>query len=355
MSKQVSTIILVLLFSLVASGCGLFGDQESLDPPQDVSYLEEVDELESLDEESKANETTEEETSATETVMTELYLINEEGLVVAQTLPLPKTEGVAAQALEYLVDDGPVMNILPNGFRPVLPAGTEMSVDVKDGVAIVDFSKEFLNYHPDDEKRILQAITWTLTQFDSIDKIELRVNGQPLSEMPVNGTPISEEGLSRKDGINLDISGIVDITNSNPITVYYLAQNGDQFYYVPVTKRVESGKGHLVEAVVKELVNGPPLTTNLVTMFLPDVKLVEQPRIQDGTVTLNFNEALFGGFGEQIVSEQLLHSLVLSLTEIEGIESVVVTVNGQGDLLTETGKSLSEPVSRPDAVNTIGL
>ena len=47
-------------------------------------------------------------------------------MVVPQTFELPKTESAAKQALEYIVKDGPVSEILPNGFQAVLPAGTEI-------------------------------------------------------------------------------------------------------------------------------------------------------------------------------------------------------------------------------------
>jgi germination protein M len=43
---------------------------------------------------------------------------------------------------------------------------------------------------------------------------------------------------------------------------------------------------------------------------------------------------------------------VLSLTEQQGIESVAVTVNGEAELVTESGQKLSEPVTRPEKVNT---
>ncbi|MGD6840770.1 GerMN domain-containing protein, partial [Bacillus thuringiensis] len=129
---------------------------------------------------------------------------------------------VAKQAIEYLVKNGPVENVLPNGFRAVLPADTQVTVDIKEGTAIADFSPEFNNYQPEDEQRILQSVTWTLTQFDSVEKVELRVNGYPLTEMPVNGTPIDEKGLTRKVGINVDTSGVVDPTSTKPLTVYYV-------------------------------------------------------------------------------------------------------------------------------------
>ncbi len=93
-------------------------------------------------------------TSLANTVMRELYLIDKNGYVAAQTLPLPNSEGTAKQALEYLVQGGPVSEILPNGFRAVLPADTTVNVDIKkDGTAVADFSKEFKNYKKKTNKK----------------------------------------------------------------------------------------------------------------------------------------------------------------------------------------------------------
>ena len=163
---------------------------------------------------------------------TELYLFDKNGYVVPQTLSLPKTDSVAKQALEYLVQNGPVTDILPNGFKAVLPADTKVTVNVKDKVATVDFSNEFKNYKPEDEIGILQSVTWTLTQFDSIDKVKLQMNGYQLEEMPVNGTPMGDE-LTRNDGINLDVSDSGDITNTKPVTVYYVGgEKGHTIMYL---------------------------------------------------------------------------------------------------------------------------
>src|SRR5699024_1843827 len=96
-----------------------------------------------------------------EKVERELYLIDADGMVASQTLDLPKSKEVATQAMEYLVKEGPVTPILPNGFEAVLPAETEiLGLNLKeDGTMIVDVSTEFKNYEPEDELKILQAMT----------------------------------------------------------------------------------------------------------------------------------------------------------------------------------------------------
>jgi germination protein M len=356
MSKKAKVIVLstVLSSSMLLTGCGLFGGDkavEEIDPPKDVSYVEDAKQLEMAGD--KENKEPQQEEGAVETVKTELYLIDKKGYVVPQTMQLPKTEGVAMQALEYLVEGGPVSNMMPNGFRAVLPADTKV-LGVKleqDGTIIADFSPEFSNYKAEDELKILQSITWTLTQFNNVERVKVRINGYDKEVMPVNNTPISD-GLSRADGINLDHGDSVDITRTKSATLYYLAQSGDQTYYVPVTKRISANMKDPFTAVVHELIEGPSLKSGLVSDFNADVELLNHPKYENGTLTLNFNESIYGNMEGSKVSDHVLQSLVLSLTEQPGVESVAVQVNGENKLLKEDGTKLTEPVVRPVDVNT---
>lgn len=347
-NKKATIVSAVFVSSVLLSGCGLFGGngKEQIDPPKSVAY----DEGQEAETKTDA-ETGGKEQGVTGTIQTELYLVNKDGLVVPQTLVLPKTESVATQALQYLVKGGPVTEMLPNGFMAVLPADTKVSVNIADGVATVDFSKEFKDYKAEEETQILESVTWTLTQFDSVEKVKFQMNGHELNEMPVNGTPIGES-YSRSKGINLDTSDVTDIRNTKSLTVYYVGGNEDSYYYVPVTKRVSNTEQDSLQAVVKELVKGPNFAFNLDSDFLADVKLLEEPKIENGKVTLNFNEAVYSNFEEKSISKHLLNALVLSLTEQKGIESVAITVNGKADIVNEDGEKMTEPVTRPQKVNT---
>jgi germination protein M len=346
-NKTTALVSAVFASTVLLSGCGLFGSevQKKIDPPKDVTISKDSGKI------SASKEASASKSDVQETVKTELYLIDKDGYVVPQTMPLPKTSSVAAQALEYLVADGPISEMLPNGFRAVLPAGTDVSVNIKDGVASVDFSKEFKNYKKADEMKILQSITWTLTQFPSVKNVKLSMAGTVLTKMPVGGSPVSEN-LSRASGINLDTSDVMDITNTKPLTVYYIGGEEGSYYYVPVTRRISNNVKDPVTAVVDELVKGPSQSSNLVSEFMSDVKLLEAPKVENGKVTLNFNENIFGSFEEKVISQHLLDSLVLSLTEQTGIEQVAVLVKGEAKLVNEKGKKLTEPVSRPEKVNT---
>ncbi|WP_017726678.1 GerMN domain-containing protein [Halalkalibacterium ligniniphilum] len=362
LKKGVPAFIIVSALTISACSVGSDETMNEMDTPP-VNYVEEGDSLgleddeqsEGLTEDGEGNEDAsgKEQPGAEATEMTtrELYLLDENGLVVPQALQLPKQEGVLKQSLEYLVEDGPVTNLLPNGFRAVLPPGTEVDVNLtEDGVAIADFSNEFKEYKAEDELKVLQAITWTLTQFDNVEKVQIRINGYEQDKMPVNGTPIGD-GMSRANGINIETDNVVDVVSSKEVTLYFLAQSGENTYYVPVTRRVNATSDELT-AAVEELLKGPSHYSNLVTDFRQGVALLEEPQNEDGVVTLNFNEALLSQLQSTAVSEKALNMLALTLTEQEGIEKVAIQVNGESNALNESGQLLAEPVTRPTQVNT---
>jgi germination protein M len=335
--------LLLLSVSLLVTGCGLGGKDagKELDPPK-VNYVEEG---QSLDKKNKA-------VSAEKTHKRQLFLFDSNGMVVPQVLALPKNDETAKQVLQYLVKDGPITNLIPNGFQAVLPADTEvLSVQIKNGTATANFSKEFTEYKAGDETKILQAITYTLTQFDNIKKVKIQIEGKNQNAMPVNQTPVGE-GVSRLDGINLENGNVADITNSELVTLYFLAQTQDQTYYVPVTRRIAKQGTDLVTATIEQLIDGPSTQSKLLTDFRTDVKLLSTPLMKDGVVTLNFNGALLDNKEESMITDEVLNSIVLSLTELPEVKKVAIQVDGKSAIFNEKGKELTAPVSRPKDVNT---
>ncbi|MCF6408694.1 GerMN domain-containing protein [Pseudalkalibacillus salsuginis] len=359
MRKKQRKIIFVSLLTgllLLMSGCGLLTEKTNneIDPPQEVNFLDDGESLEETGEDKDAlADGKDAPAGATESHQLQVYLIDENGLVVPQTMKMPSAEDPAKQVVEYLVNDGKASNYIPNGMRAVLPAGTEvLGMNIDQGTATVDFSKEFKEYAAEDELRILQSLTYTLTQFDNVHAVKIKINGEDQKVMPVNQTPIGEN-MTRADGINIETNGVVDVTGSKTVTVYFIGQNGDdEFYYVPVTRKVNSNE-NLVKATVDELLNGPSIQSGLLTDMRNEAELVSAPVEEGGVVTLDFNEAILGEQKNTAISDAVLNSLVLSLTELTGIEKVQIKVNGTNEVVSQDGKLLTEPVSRPVNVNTV--
>lgn len=326
------------------------GEQSSIeiDPPENAEAVSESKGNESTGDLIEAEDEAEEVDEVTETAARQLYLIDANGLVASQILELPLLESkeVATQVLEYLVKDGPINEVLPNGFRAVIPAGTEiLGLNLQeDGTMIVDLSEEFTEYVADDELKIVESITFTLTQFESVERVQLWVNGHPLDEMPVNGTPIGK-GYSKANGINIIQTDTIDFMDSQAVTMYYPTTHQENRYYVPVTQYVESIDDNKYQSIVDSLLEGPGFNTNIVHVFNGETMLVKEPALKDGVLELVFNEAILQDQEQAIIADEVMETIVRTLTSQESIEAVNIMVENKEKLNNENGEIYSEPVT----------
>src|SRR5690606_35507681 len=122
------------------------------------------------------------------------------------------------------VEDGAGAQTLPPGFVNLLPKGTTIKgidINPESKVATVDFSKEFNNYDPANERKIVEAVTWALTEYANVKEVKIWVEGKPLTEMPQAGLPI-DGTLSRAVGINLEKAEDAEFGQTTPVTLYFL-------------------------------------------------------------------------------------------------------------------------------------
>lgn len=347
----------LIVLSLLLGGC-LQGEQtlEEMDVPEDVTIVDEdEDERDSEEKEEEGEDPIEEEEviETDETVAREVYLMDASGMVVPQTVELPKTKSAATQALEYMVKDGPITELLPNGFQAVLPAGTEViGLNLEeDGTLIVDVSEEFKSYEENDELKILQAMTYTLTQFDSVDRIKLWINGESQEEMPVNGTPISE-GFSKSNGINIYAKDKPNLMHSKVVTIFYPKQHNDNFYHVPVTQYLNDESKDIFTSIVDALMEGPSHEVQALHVFNDETSLVNKPTLQDGVLQLEFSEEILKDEENAIIADDVMETLVRSLTEQEDVEALKIKVENQEKVVGENGTTYDKPVTKNDFIQS---
>lgn len=287
---------------------------------------------------------------AGETVQATLYFANPQGYVVPVAEPIPKVNAVATQTLQYMVKGGPGEAAARKwGLQTVLPAGTKvLGMDIKDGVARVDFSKEVLQYKtPAEERQIVDSIVWALTEFPTIKQVQILVNGRIIPSMPVAGTPVGQP-LSRAMGINLSVSGTVNPSETEKLTLYYRGGDGNHSYLVPVTKVLPEVPGtDVVKETIEQL--SQPGLQGLQSPLAGQVKVVHTAL--DGNVaTVDFDRNFWAG-GQK--PDQAVAAVVLSLAQNAHVSRVKLTVNG--DVPVIKGLDLSQPVTVPKAANRLEL
>lgn len=333
---------------LLLSGCGMFGGSSAqIDPPptdMEARMLEGLDAVE--------------QTSFTqEEALSTVYLVNEHGKLAPVALHLPEGEASLKlnRMLELLVKDGKYASLLPAGFNGILPAGSEVkAVTVKkdEKLAIVEFNKAFAGYEAADERKILEALTWTLTGTPDVEKVQLWVEGEKLNEMPVNGTPL-DRPLSRNFGINLELKAESGLSLLSPVIVYFSAATPDGVqYFVPVTRFVPAG-GDQVKLALGELLKGPQQGDGLERVVTDNTKLDSVEVSKDGVVTVALTDDMFET-GEKLPA-QMMQSLVLTVTENKDDSKVRIWLNGQKEVVGMDNQTYSEPVMRPETINEIPL
>lgn len=345
--KITALIVIVALFLITVAGCGLFGPKESpaIDPPPATHTMKNLDDIIGSGEELG------EEVTLSDKV---LYLLDTNGFVVPVTMKIPYVESIAQQVLRYMVAGGPVEELLPSGFKAPLPEGTTFTMDIANGLATVDFSNQFKNYAAANEQAIVDAITWALTEFSTIESVKLSINGAALEKMPVANTPV-DRPLTRSNGINLEMGVGAMPGRTSAVTLYFEGEDATEGlqYYVPITRLIPM-TNDLATATLQELIKGPKIGSGLVYSLLPNTQ-VRQTYIENGTAVADFDDMIRGVGGVDLTGHATtrgLQSIVLSLAATQGVTKVQIMVNGKAELMTET-VDFTQPVSVPKQINPI--
>ena len=263
-------------------------------------------------------------------VISTIYLIDSNDYVARTTISTCKCEkeDLARDLVEGLIIGGQKNNIIPNGFRSIIPPDVSIkNIELKDKILTIDFSKELLEVNKKDEEKMIEAIIYTLTSIDGIDKVIIKVEGEVLSKLP-NSKINLPTVLDKSYGINKNY----DLTNLNNIisyTTYYTSTYNDTKYYVPVTKYINSKDNDIVKIIIKELSSSPIYETNLMS-YLNTNATLNNYELLENNLKLNFNESLLNDIDEKNILEEVIYTISLSMDNIyKDLESVSFLVNNE--------------------------
>lgn len=270
--------------------------------------------------------------------------------LVPINLAIPQTEGIARATLEKLIAGPSPGWEMRYGLQAVLPSATQvLGLTIREGLARVDLSQEVLAYEPEKERMMIDALVYTLTQFSTVDHVALMVEGEFLTELP-GGTPGGEH-WGRERGINLEVKDSVeDFTAATRLTLYFCLPAGEKIFYLPVTRVVPAvNEEELARVALQELLAGPRRGSGLFSDLPPELGAKEITRDEQGLV-VNFNSALSAYRGGVAGAENMLNQIILTLTELPGVEKVQLLVEGEQVVLPDSISLLSFQ-SRPEYYN----
>ena len=244
------------------------------------------------------------------------YLGKAEVVVNSQT-----TEDKVKELVEVLINGGGGENKIPNGFKSILPSETKiLSVKYEDNLIKIDFSKDLLNISKDLEEKMIEALIYTITSVDEVEKVIIYVEGNILTKLPQTNITLPST-LDRNWGINKTY----DFTNTrhiNQVTIYYLNKHNDDYYYVPVTKYLNDNRDK-IKIIIDELTSTNTYNTNLLSYLNSNTEILaieEQPDILE----LTFNSYIFSDVENKDILEEVVYTICLSVKDNYDVSEVVI-------------------------------
>lgn len=279
----------------------------------------------------------------TQKVSTVVYYQDNYGYLVPVMCRVPLEDGIAKATLKMMVQSaGNDMQAARLGLRTVLPENTTIDLDIHDGLARIDLSKEVLNMaDAAAESNMVSAVVQALTEFDSVDRVEFLIDGQK-RETLTHGTSVA--GTFRRGDINLESAEpTVSLAASEPMTLYFPADSGAVI--VPVTRMVREGAD--VNTAVMELTKGPGNEDTLESVVPAGCGLIDV-NVEDGVAKLDFTSEFVNLVQNSDGGRMALKALVLTCTQFDGVDSVELYVDGQkydaGDLGVPTFMNVADSI-----------
>ena len=240
-------------------------------------------------------------------------------------------------------------NQLPAGTTSLIsPMTTLNDYKLDNGVLTLDLSADFLDYTTEEEQDLLSSLVWTYTELADVDKVKFEIDGESVNNL--NGALSVCRGLDRSMGINLEL----DTTNYDEtqlVTLYFVTDDSQEGLLVPVTRLISASTDPITYAV-SALIQGP-VNENYISVFDQNTTLLSEPVVSEGLISLNFSKELYYDSEQTKVSSMMLTQLVMTLTELEDIEMVSVSINGNIKVMDEADHSIAVPTGRFDVSSLI--
>ncbi len=319
MFKKIVVMLIILIMLLCFAACG---------PDKDEEPFEEIPAVNLSDDEDMRQ--------------TVLYLEDDYGYVVPVMKQIEWVEGIGAAAVSELVANPDVdADMAYLGLNPVLAEDTQISLDIKDGLATIQLSEGAIS--ADDtvgEMNKVVALVNTLTEFPTIDTVFIEQAGAG-GTLP-SGTDISM-AFSTFDLNVMSALSSDELDNASKITLYF--ENTAGTAIVPVTKYV-GGEADAF-AAMNELLRGPG-DGGLKNQFPEGTKLLGVEVSESREASVNFSSE-FNEIAQDAQQEKmLLKCIVLTLTQFDNIDVVRILVDGK-----EYEDNAQQTMAYPEFVNTL--
>ena len=214
---------------------------------------------------------------------THIYLLNKDNYLVKVDI-LINPEDVSKQALEILKNLY-TSNKKYNNLKGLIPSNTKINkIDYVNNTLIIDFSSDLLKVKKDLEEKVIESIVYSLLEIKGVNNIQIKIDGKIVNKLEKSNITLPDI-LDNSLGINktFAINSLKDIQS---VVLYYVFNNDNSDYYVPVTKYINSREDK-VKIIIDSLKGSFTSSTNLKSYL--NYKDIKDYSLDNDILTITFN------------------------------------------------------------------
>ena len=214
---------------------------------------------------------------------THIYLLNKDNYLVKVDI-LINPEDVCKQALEILKNLY-TSNKKYNNLKGLIPSNTKINkIDYLNNTLIIDFSSDLLKVNKDLEEKVIESIVYSLLEIKGVNNIQIKIDGKIVNKLEKSNITLPDI-LDNSLGINktFAINSLKDIQS---VVLYYVFNNDNSDYYVPVTKYINSREDK-VKIIIDSLKGSFTSSTNLKSYL--NYKDIKDYSLDNDILTITFN------------------------------------------------------------------
>ena len=248
---------------------------------------------------------------------THLYLLNEDNYLVKVDYLLTKDNLI--DNIYLILNELYASNKKYYPLKGIIPSNTKINnINIDKDIVNLDFSNNLLKVNKSLEEKVIESIVYSLLELKEINNVKISINNNPLTKLEKNNKTLPLL-LNNSLGINKDYT-INKITDIEKVVVYYVFNEKEKNYYVPVTKYVNS-KDSKVKIIIDSLKGSFSSNTNLRSFLNKNMNI--DFKIDKDVLTFTFDSL------NEDTLEQVTYSLASSIFDSMNIEKVVFEVNSK--------------------------
>ena len=215
-------------------------------------------------------------------------------------------------------------------YQSTIPSAVDVNVYVlADTGLTIDFTSAYSDLAYTQEPLIRAAIVTTLCQIDGVDTVSFTVDGQPIVDD--DGDQI---GAMTEDSFIIDFTNRVKMDQSADLTLYYASKDGNSL--VQEKREVEYNSNTPPAKVVLAELMKDPQTEDAHPAISSDVNVTGYA-LSEGICYLTLD----AGIQNQSINvsdEVAIYAIVNSLIELDSINKVQITVEGESESAVQTSQ-----------------